>query len=128
MKKLILMLAVIMITLTASAQRNYELIDVSKMVAVINNTEKSQDCKILIGISMPNQRMVIKDYEETRYEFTIHEEFKEGEYLVLEGYIKEVGKNKIYSLRIDNHFYNSVVIITMATSESGIAFIGKLRD
>ena len=61
MKKLILMLAVIMITLTASAQRNYELIDVSKMVAVINNTEKSQDCKILIGISMPNQRMVMKN-------------------------------------------------------------------
>ena len=130
MKKTLILFAVIMITLTASAQKSkivkiriHTLVKVDQM-----NRQTVSNHESLMGLDIENE-VVYSYYSDGTYDafpYVVDRRYQEGNYDHINGLAVNLNNNKRIYLDIGLHKYENTIIITFADNNLGMSFVGKV--
>ena len=130
MKKTLILFAVIMITLTASAQKSkivkiriHTLVKVDQM-----NRQTVSNHEGLMGLDVENE-VVYSYYSDGTYDafpYVVDRRYQEGNYDHINGLAVNLNNNKRIYLNIGLHKYENTIIITFADDDLGMSFLGKV--
>lgn len=125
-----MLFAVIMITLTAYAQKSkivkiriHTLITVDQM-----NRQTVSKHESIMGLDIDNE-VVYSYYFDGTYDafpYVIDRRYQEGNYDHINGLAVNLNNNKRIYLNIGLHKYEDTIIITFADNDLGMSFIGKV--
>lgn len=130
MKKTLILFAVIMITLTAYAQKSkivkiriHTIIKVDEM-----NRQSVSNHEGLMGLDVENE-VVYTYYSDGTYDafpYVVDRRYQEGNYDHIGGLAVNPNNNRRLYLNIGLHKYENTIIITFADDDLGMSFLGKI--
>lgn len=130
MKRTLILFAVIMITLTAFAQKSrivkiriHTLITVDQM-----NRQTVSKHESIMGLDIDNE-VVYSYYSDGTYDafpYVVDRRYQEGNYDHINGLAVNLNNNKRIYLNIGLHKYEDTIIITFADDDLGVSFLGKI--
>ena len=130
MKRTLILFAVIMITLTAYAQKSkivkiriHTLIKVDQM-----NRQTVSNHESIMGLDIENE-VVYSYYSDGTYDafpYVVDRRYQEDNYDHINGLAVNLNNNKRIYLNIGLHKYENTIIITFADNDLGMSFIGKV--
>ena len=126
MKKFLLLLAVIMITFTVSAQTGVVNIRMIKSVTLENGrtTKNAVDCRAQIDKKLST--VILYDSDMTiKLTYTADDYFEKDGYVSMSGTAVDHESREEVGIQIDFSQTDNYVIISLSTGDMSIAYIGK---
>lgn len=130
MKKVLILFAVIMITLTAYAQKSkvvkiriHTLVKVDQM-----NRQTMSNHESIMGLDIENE-VVYTYYSDGTYDafpYVVDRRYQDGDYDHINGLAVNLNNNKRIYLNIGLHKYKNTIIITFADNDLVMSFLGKI--
>lgn len=130
MKKVLMLFAVIMITLTAYAQKSkvvkiriHTLVKVDQM-----NRQTMSNHESIMGLDIENE-VVYTYYSDGTYDafpYVVDRRYQDGDYDHINGLAVNLNNNKRIYLNIGLHKYKNTIIITFADNDLVMSFLGKI--